>query len=1100
MREHSLLSQAAIRRAARLDERAGHHDHPRGESGDLSAAAQRVSQWRSETGLLDDGCFAERLAYTGLSEASFCALLADPSCEAEGAWSEEPPWPGWLERLDIAYRMDRTSGGAMPLGDLAQAPDRALVAPARRLLDHAWGQMLDALRARSTDSSHAWMGDTETLATLLAQTLPLDVFRMVNRASILELHIARFEERLTGPTAEERFASFVDEMETPAGAGTFFGRYPVLARDIAVHCGQWLDASLTLVDRLARDIDAIASRFGSGDAPGSVVGVELGLSDRHHDGQGVAILAFESGMRVVYKPRPMTVDLAFASLLQWFNQHAEGAVPPLASPAAIDRGDYGWVAFAEAHACPDEAAVRRYYRRQGAFVALLYAIEATDFHHENVIACGEHPMLIDLETLFQPVAGSVRLAEGDSRPVAFNVLRNGLLPLRFSSDPNAQGFDVSGLGGLDNPPIGARIPINVGTDTMAYAPTQEPMPQHRNRPRLRTDNGAGNENTGEREVLVWEHSDEVVAGFNATMGLLIANKDTLLAADGPLAAFSGLELRYIARPTNVYVRLLEAMRHPDYQQDGLARDRLLDKLWLDATRFAHFRPLIAHERHALAGFDVPRFRCQTDSLDLIADDGTRIERYFDITPAEQVRQRIARLDADDQARQRWLIEASIAAIQPIDQRFQWQSRKLPAARRPLEPASALALAHETGEHLAQLSQRISRDALSWFQLEIAADDTWRLEPAGCDLYNGLPGIALFFAQLAHTGDPVQGSRDFRRLAEEAFSTATLAQTAPTFFWSRIGGWSGLGGWLYCRAYLARLWHDDRLLEGSEEEVAKLGSLIGDDRGLDVIAGAAGAIGGLLALHQVRPNPAVLATAKACGDHLLAHAEARPEGGVAWPAVDGSDQPLTGFAHGTAGFAWSLARLAAVTGDSRYAESARQALAYERSFFDPDAGAWPDLRAQRRETWRALHADDSLPFFYAWCHGAPGIGLSRLACLELLDDREAMVTEIRAAVAATFANGFGMNHGLCHGDLGNLEIVRRAAEQLDDAAWRQASDTLAASLLEDIEVHGRRSGIGPGVDQPGLMTGIAGIGYGLLRLAAPERVPSVLTFELPPATG
>jgi lantibiotic modifying enzyme len=35
-----------------------------------------------------------------------------------------------------------------------------------------------------------------------------------------------------------------------------------------------------------------------------------------------------------------------------------------------------------------------------------------------------------------------------------------------------------------------------------------------------------------------------------------------------------------------------------------------------------------------------------------------------------------------------------------------------------------------------------------------------------------------------------------------------------------------------------------------------------------------------------------------------------------------------------------------------------------------------------------------------------------------------------------------------------------------------------------------------VESPGLMTGLAGIGYGLLRVAAPARVPSVLTLEGP----
>jgi hypothetical protein len=36
-----------------------------------------------------------------------------------------------------------------------------------------------------------------------------------------------------------------------------------------------------------------------------------------------------------------------------------------------------------------------------------------------------------------------------------------------------------------------------------------------------------------------------------------------------------------------------------------------------------------------------------------------------------------------------------------------------------------------------------------------------------------------------------------------------------------------------------------------------------------------------------------------------------------------------------------------------------------------------------------------------------------------------------------------------------------------------------------------------VESPGLMTGLAGIGYALLRLAEPHRVPSVLGLAPPP---
>jgi lantibiotic modifying enzyme len=68
----------------------------------------------------------------------------------------------------------------------------------------------------------------------------------------------------------------------------------------------------------------------------------------------------------------------------------------------IARPDYGWVAYVQHRPCPDLPAARRYYQRAGAVLALLTALEASDFHYENVIASGEHPVPVDLEGLLHP--------------------------------------------------------------------------------------------------------------------------------------------------------------------------------------------------------------------------------------------------------------------------------------------------------------------------------------------------------------------------------------------------------------------------------------------------------------------------------------------------------------------------------------------------------------------------------------------------------------------------------------------------------------------------------------------------------------------------
>ena len=111
---------------------------------------------------------------------------------------------------------------------------------------------------------------------------------------------------------------------------------------------------------------------------------------------------------------------------------------------------------------------------------------------------------------------------------------------------------------------------------------------------------------------------------------------------------------------------------------------------------------------------------------------------------------------------------------------------------------------------------------------------------------------------------------------------------------------------------------------------------------------------------------------------------------------------------------------------------------------------------------------------------------------------ALAAEVAEAVRLTVEHGFGQNHCLCHGDLGNLDFLASAERQLGgDAALGRQVRRRTRQVLASIGRDGWCCGTRGAVESPGLMNGIAGIGYGLLRLAEPGRVPSVLALA-PPA--
>jgi lantibiotic modifying enzyme len=166
---------------------------------------------------------------------------------------------------------------------------------------------------------------------------------------------------------------------------------------------------------------------------------------------------------------------------------------------------------------------------------------------------------------------------------------------------------------------------------------------------------------------------------------------------------------------------------------------------------------------------------------------------------------------------------------------------------------------------------------------------------------------------------------------------------------------------------------------------------------DLIAGNAGAITALVILQAILDDRSLLEFATRLGDELLESAEIS-KAGYSWKstAISRQRRNLTGFFHGTAGVGYALLELFQATGDLKYRRAAEQAFNYERHWFNADIGNWPDFR---KDSTQVGQRTDQRSFANAWCHGAPGIALSRLRAYQLLKD-ESYKTESLIALQTT----------------------------------------------------------------------------------------------------
>ena len=407
----------------------------------------------------------------------------------------------------------------------------------------------------------------------------------------------------------------------------------------------------------------------------------------------------------------MALAVHFQALLSWLN--ASSTDLPFRTTQILDCGTYGWMECITASPCASPQEVERFYQRQGGYLALLYAIEAADFHLENLIAAGEHPVLIDLEALFHPrVAAEPSLLEDDPAAVAefHSVPRVGLLPVRLMPSAESEGLDLSGLGGAPGQITPFPVPVweQEATDEMALGRQRVPVKGSHNRPSL-----AG------AEVDLADYTEAIVAGFTTIYRLLLEHRAQLLPPDGLLAQFADAELRVILRPTRVYGFLLAESFHPDLLRDALDRDRLFDRLWLAVEHRPDLAPMITAERRALYNGDIPFFTAGAHATDLWSSATDRIDQFFAESGLAAAARRLQQFSAQDLERQVWIIRASLATLAEQPHQQHHPAHVLLEAGRQVSPSELLAEACRIGDRIEQLALRGPQE-VNWLGLTMTS--------------------------------------------------------------------------------------------------------------------------------------------------------------------------------------------------------------------------------------------------------------------------------------------------------------------------------------------------------------------------------------------
>ena len=1046
----------ARRVALRLEERLAREwsvQNADGENGSQTES-DSIADWRRTLCPEEPHLFDRRLQWDGLEESRVAELVRAPG---------EPPQPmaPWAEFLADACsacnasldEADRSQHASEPvpfeevllpfvkvarrrLRQLIPDLDRTLLASAQASSERALLKELSNIAEQALFAEFAAMRATHGGPGLRLDGPPRSVYR-------------QFVRSLRGTQLQP-----------------LIERYPVLGRLLAVRGAFWVEASSELVARIRADQDALAEAFGIPPLT-PVAHVKNGLGDSHGGGRTVTSVRFASGAEIMYKPRPLGIDIAFYGLLEWLNGH--GLTPRQKTLRVLDRVTYGWVEKVSPRPMSSDGEVQSYFERAGGLLAVCYVLGAMDLHHGNVIAAGADPVPVDLETI---MAAPIPRLEQDRREGTVprqsqdSVLRTGLLPFWIMV---RDGWKLrhGGMGGTGDEISGAvKTWRHPNTDWMVL----------RDEVRVAGDTNSARKHDEKRTPV--DHVEDVVHGFERAYALLERHREAIASDRGPLAAFRGCRVRVLLRNTHLYHATIRRSLHPKHLTDGF--DHSLQFEVFRASLLRHdepigFWPALGSEQRDLENLDYPLFSMTTDRHDLYDARVRNVGTYGSVLPHGAAIERLAKLNYGDRRRQTAVIRFSLACLSGPSAPERRDPDQKPSVDTPLSSSEARAI----GGVIESLLVRERHGTACWVGRQwTEREREAELRPLDHTFYDGSIGVALFLTAL----DTVEGTghadlaaaalRPLRRTLRDERKLAALTDRTG------IGIARGLGGVIYVLTQIGRMtgassWLDDARLAAGAISLSRIRS----DEAIEVLQGASGTLLSLLSLHALVGDRGLLEQAIECGEHILAWTtECFTDGDPKW--VFGQDNPQTGFAHGAAGISSALARLARATGDERFAAASAAGFRQARSGDDScQEDGWPKMNG------RLPMAEESSLWRHTWCNGNVGTELGHINYGLCPHTTPNTVSDTaNADLAAT-------DHPCC-GNLGRSELLLSAGRA-----------DLASNLVNRVVERACRAGsyqMGHGIPDarwiPGFFQGLSGIGYQLLRISAPTTLPCVLAFE------
>ena len=906
------------------------------------------------------------------------------------------------------------------------------------------------------------------------------LFNLLNnlciRTLIYEMYICGQEGLLEGNEFEQ-YQYYIDHfLKDKQYLNDFFSLYPVLERRINEIIQNTIDIYKEVIERIDTDANEIMREFKIVESAFIVEHLSTDFSDSHKNGRRVFCVEFVSGEKILYKPRCLQNEIKLQEITNYFYK-----ICNLGSYeyCILDKGKYGWCEIVTQKDCESTEELSRYYQRIGVILFINYLLEGGDIHFENLIACNEYPVIIDAETFIGNIEGDngKSATEKVSNLLRKSVLYSGILPFYSWNNAGDAGINMSAISGEEGQKFPIKIPFIINPKSVNMRVVYDYPVSKRNH-NLAMLKG--------KFIQPSEFADKIIQGFKSAYLGAMEHTETLLKI---IQQYSELEVRYLIRNTQQYVIVLSSSYHPELLMDGGARNLFFYSLINGNLQNENSKLLIEHEIEDLLSGDIPYFYFRGNKKSIYTWDGREVKNFFSKTALQQIEENIQYLSYKN-------LEQQIQYIKITFNMENAGTRKIKNER--LKPALSNNI-FKTAEELAkELLCKIGTNAIysedgtdvNWIGVKLFGikENQWMIQALPNTLYDGTVGINLVF----HLYERIYQDKKYHEICDVLDNRIlryidTISDGKKSIAEFNTGVFCGEGSILYALNILYEIYDDSKYKLYFDKWLSCMETIISEDCLFDLISGNSGIVLVLINMYKKTGTPTYLQKAIQIAEQLIEDM-VTDKGKVGWKS-EVVPEVLAGFAHGNSGFIELFSRLYEVYPQTKYLDVLSSLVEYENSLYSEKDNNWIDLRK-----FSEVDQHKSQPI--AWCHGAAGILLSRLTLYNAIKNLgetallQQAIKDISLAKNKLIEDGVHAGFCLCHGNMGNLLILKRYAEIFDDKQVRSICDSRFEQILESLN---EENILPTELYNPGFMTGLSGIAYALLKYKMPK-LPLLIGVE------